>query len=164
MRTTRLAPRAVRRAALLLAATALLAGGCGGDKGTGPGSNPAGTYVLHDIDAQALPVTIHQGPWLDPGSVTFYNKYILQITGGVIELGSDDRFTLTLDGAVNADGVQFAPSTMVTGDYEIDGGEVWFMPDGYGGNGWSASIGNGTVSFDMDLMSKGASLEYSFRR
>lgn len=164
MRITTLRSRGVWLRSLALSAAMLAALGCGGDKGTGPGSNPAGSYVLQEIDDFALPVTIHNGPWLDPVHVTFYNLYNMRITGGVIELGSDDRFSFTLNGSVNADGIQWEPTMYVVGDYGIDDGEIWFEPDDQAGNTLWATIDRGNISFDLDVMSKGAVRDYVFRR
>jgi hypothetical protein len=148
----------------LVAVCLLAAAGCGGDNSTGPSGRITGSYVLRDVDDEGLPVTIHQGPWLDPVNVTFYNKYILQVTGGVIELHDDDRFTMTISADANADGLQWSPTLVLGGSYEVDDGEVWFWVDGYDVPAGSAAISRGIITLTIDLMSKGVSNDLHFRK
>jgi hypothetical protein len=165
MRTTALplSRRSFRAGVLLLLSATVLAIGCGGDQSTGPGKkNVAGTYLLSEVDEAGLPATIHQGPWLDPVNVVFYNQYIMRITGGAIALDPDDRFSLTISAEAYADGLQWTPIFTLTGTYEIDDGELWFWPDGYNIPAGSATIHGRTITLTIDLMTKGIDNDLSF--
>lgn len=154
----------ITRIGVFLMAGLLVTAGCGGDKSTGPDGGITGRYTLRDVDGEGLPVTIHQGPWLDPVNVTFYNKYVMQVTGGTIELGDDDRFTMTISAQANADGLQWSPSLILIGDYDVANGEIRFWPDGYDIAAGSARISRGTITLTIDLMTKGVSNDLHFRR
>lgn len=147
----------------LLGAFVAAAAGCGGGgSSTGPGGNVAGTYVLQNVDLESLPAVIHNGPWLDPINVVFYNLYHLEVTGGSIALDEDDRFAFTLEGFVDADGNYFPRGSTLEGYYEVDGDELWLTPDG--APAIFATIEGRTITLTADIMRKGTANDFAFRR
>lgn len=152
-------------AIVLTVAATFIISGCSSDKGTGPGGDSsAGTYLLSDVDDYAPPVTIHQGPWLDPVSVTFYNKFILQVTGGAIELDDDDTFSINFTVHANGDGKQWGASVHVTGAYVLEGDELWFYPDDENQNPVVAYLNGDTINLTLDFMGKGVANTYHFSK
>lgn len=157
-------PSMLTTARRLILAAALSTMACAGGDGTGPDAGEAGNYSLRNIDLQPPPVTIHHGPWLDRVNVRFYNLYHVEITSGLIELDGDDRFVMTYNGRVVADGQEFATSLTTEGFYEVDGDEIWFTSD-------DATLGTAmgilqgrTITFAVDLMEKGVDNEFVFQR
>lgn len=163
---TRLQRRAVPRTFMLTLAAALLAApGCSSDKGTGPAEKlPAGTYSLHQIDDDAPPVTIHQGPWLDPVNVTFYNKFIVKITGGEVELDDNGQFLMNFTADINGDGQQWSAVLDIAGAYAIEDDEVWFYPEDADLNPVSSPLQNGAITLGIDFMGKGVANYYHFAK
>lgn len=152
-----------RRRGFLFATALLGATACGSDSGTGPGNRLAGTYILEEIGTVELPALIHQGPWLDRTNTRFYNKYIVSIYSGMVELDGGE-FLIELDGSVNADGQTFNNTAEVEGTYEVKGSTISFMPASAPGAVVTARIEDGAIVLPLDLMGKGAQLDYVFRR
>lgn len=152
-----------RRVRTLLLA-AVLAAGCGGGDSAGPNDISAGEYRLSQVDLETLPVTIHHGPWLDPATVTFWNLFHYEITGAVLELDGDDRFILTADWWVVADGEEFAGTVSAEGFYEVEDDEIWLTSDDGTLGSSVGTIAGRTITFEVDIMNKGVPREFVFQR
>lgn len=148
----------------LFLAAALTTTGCAGGEGTGPGAGEAGDYVLTNVDLHPPPATIHHGPWLDRVNVRFYNLYHVEITSGVLALDGDDRFVMTFNGIVVADGQQFATSVTTEGFYEVDGDEIWLTSDHETLGTAVGTLQGRTITFAVDFMQKGVDNEFVFQR
>jgi hypothetical protein len=156
-------PRVTRLMTLMLAATLAGATGCGGDSGTGPAAGPGGHYELRNIDDETVPVEIHNGPYFDPVSGTFYNQFSCTVDGGEIELDEDDgRFTLTFGLTITADGQYASFAYTLVGDYEVQGDQILLQPDD-AGSAW-ASLEGGRIVLPADILGDGIMNEYVFRR
>ena len=156
---------ASRIAAALLALTMIGTTSCtaGGENPTGPGDEHEGFYELSRIDLEPPPVVIHQGPWYDPADGgTFYNRYVVEITGGEISLDDDGRFTMEFSVAIDGDGETFTRHVAFEGTYEIIGDRIEFTTDD-GGGGFAGISGNEIV-MPMDPMGKGVTKNYVFER
>ena len=155
-----------RLTGMLLAALSLGAGGCGvgGTEPTGPGNHHEGLYELSKIDLNPPPVVIHHGPWYDEYSGTFFNLYVVEVLGGEIELEVGERFRLTLSSTVNGDGEMKAAAFTITGNYEIDGDEIWMTADDENLGTTVAQLEDGAIVMRMDPMGKGRPLSFVFER
>lgn len=145
-------------------AAALITTGCSGGGSTGPGPGAAGNYVLKNVDLEPPPVTIHHGPWLDPATVTFWNLFHYEITGAVLELDGDDRFILTFDWSVIADGEPFGGTVSSEGFYEVDGDEIRLTSDDETLGPSVGTIAGRAITFEVDIMNKGAPRDFVFQR
>jgi hypothetical protein len=81
----------------------------------------------------------------------------------MVEL-DDGEFLIELDGSVNADGQTFNNTAEVEGTYEVKGSTISFMPASAPGAVVTARIEDGAIVLPLDLMGKGAQLDYVFRR
>jgi hypothetical protein len=105
---------------VILGAALLALPACGGGGGSPTGPSTAtvtGTYSLEEVDNDELPGVVHRGPYLDPQTGTFYNNYVLEITGGYMELREDETFYVALDISLTIDGQNGE------GTFEMEG--VW---------------------------------------
>ena len=155
----------LRRIRTLIVASVLAIAGCsGGSDSAGPNGISAGEYVLAKVDLETLPATIHNGPWLDPVTVTFWNHFHYEITGAVLELDGDDRFILSFDWSVVADGEEYAGTVSAEGSYEVDGDEIWLASDDEGLGSSVGTIAGRTITFEVEIMNKGVTREFVFQR
>lgn len=139
-------------------------GGGGGDSGTEPSNGPAGTYALRQVDDASLPAVIHQGPWLDRVNVRFYNKLIMQVVDGSIELYDDGTYSMTFDMEYNADGKPGTTSVDREGDYEVQGADIAFRWGSNPPGTFAGRLQGGVITIPLDFMGKGVSNAYAFRR
>ena len=159
--------RAITSRLSLLALAGVLVGpaACGSDGATGPrqqDDTPAGLYRLWGVDAERLPVEIHRGPWLDPETVHFYNRYVVEVTDGVIELDEEDSsFWMELDYDTNGDGVQGHRNLYVEGTYSIVDG-LLMMLSTEGNLGFAEIQSNGKIYFDLDILGIGTFNTFGF--
>jgi hypothetical protein len=154
----------ITRAALVVAASAgLLA--CSGDSSTGPGAGKsAGLYELQNVDQSAPPTIIHKGPWLDKVNTRFYNLMVMTVTGGTIEVEDDGWFYMTFNLDYNADGNRGTTSLEIEGEWKQFGDKIDLIPEGNPNAAWSAIIRNGAIALPLDMMNKGVTNTYTFRR
>jgi hypothetical protein len=158
-----LRPRLTRLMTLMLAATLAAAAGCGGDSGTGPAAGPRGHYDLRSIDDENVPVEIHNGPYFDAASGTFFNQFVCTVEGGELNLDEDDgRFEVTFGLAITADGQYLTLAYTLQGDYEVQGDRILLESDN-AGTAW-ASIEGGLIILPADVLGDGTLNEYVFRR
>lgn len=154
------APRRVRRTvqsgiAALLVATVVACGG-GGDSSTGPSNaDPTGLYSLRQVGKAAIPTQIYRGPLQGIGDMA------VAITGGELTLQDDDRFALAIDLQLTANGQSIPRYVRFEGDYEIDGGTLTLYEDR--GGGVDATIRNGVVTLELDMVGNGTLKPYTFR-
>jgi hypothetical protein len=157
---------ATRLSAALLAVTVIGTVGCssGGSEPTAPTNDSEGTYALARIDLEAPPVIIHRGPWYDAVSGTFYNLFVVQITGGVIELEARNRFSISITGVVTGDGEGGPQTVTIEGTYEIDVGVIKLTADESVFGASEARIAGDGITLSLDLMGKGAYKAFSFEK
>jgi hypothetical protein len=153
---------AFRRAAGLLSLALL--GACPKDSGTDPSNGPAGSYELRQVDDGALPFTIHKGPWLDRVHTRFYNKFVMDVVEGDIELDEGGNYTLDLFFDYVADGTPGNTGVHHKGSYEIDGADITFRWGSNPPGTYLGRIQNGVITIPFDFMGKGVSIGYAFRR
>jgi len=155
------APRRARRwihsgiATLLIGAVV----GCGGsDSSTGPvNADPTGLYSLRQVGKDKIPAQIFRGSL--KGIPVVMN---IGINGGELILQEDQTFSMVLDMTMSADGQQeLRRPVNIYGEYEIDGGQLT-MVDG-AGNEAKATLRNGVITVDLDLVGNGVIKQYTFR-
>ncbi|HEX6049029.1 MAG TPA: hypothetical protein VFZ21_07170 [Gemmatimonadaceae bacterium] len=157
-------PPSFRRAALVLFAGVLTgAVGCGGgDSPTQPQNSPYGEYALRQIDGAAPPVQVHNGPWLDRGSMRFYNNLKLRVTGGEVHLHDDGTFYVGLELSGVGDGEQVADTMEYEAAFKLIDGELILIAEGQ--RVPIGTVEDGEVTFGFDLMGKGVFNQLTFRR
>jgi hypothetical protein len=155
---TLLRPPAVAVTAMLIALA-----GCGGsDTSTGPAADPAGIYTLGGVEYDELPATIHQNPWSDPMTGHFYDKLIVQVTGGVVELAPNGHFSVTLQIFKSGDGVKENLEDVHEGTWTVKGTVVSIRLDN--GEAGEASLQEGVFGLSLDYLRKGAFQTYLFEK
>lgn len=141
--------------AALLVATVVGCGGSG-DSSTGPGNaDPTGLYSLRQVGKNAIPAQIYRGPL--PG----IPDMAVGITGGELVLQDDDRYSLAMDLKLSANGQSIPRILRFEGDYEIEGGTLTLYDDG--GGGLDATLRNGVVTMELDMVGNGTLKQYTFR-
>ena len=131
-------------------------GGSGGDRSTGPGNgDPTGLYSLRQVGNTSIPTQIYRGPLPEIADMA------VGITGGELILEDDDRYTLALDLQLTANGQSIPRYAKFTGDYEIDGGTLTLYHDR--GGGVDATLRNGVVAMQLDMVGNGTLKQYTFR-
>ena len=98
--------RGTRRSFINVAAFMAISACSGGGGPTEPtnGKFVTGTYTLEYIDDEELPVAIHRGAYRDPETGQFWNNFVVEVTGGYIELRQNETFYIAFNVRVNADG------------------------------------------------------------
>jgi len=168
--TTGTRPRwhfATRFSTLLAAATLATTASCsaGGGDPTGPkGDNERGQYSLAKVDLAPPPVTVHWGPYYDPGSGIFYNAYIVDVVNGEIKLLDDHRFTFSLAIAIDGDGERAFTAFQIGGKYEIHGNDILFTADDETAGELRAEIDDGEIELEVDVMGFGDYTQLIFRK
>ena len=98
------APRIYRNVLRLAMGTMLLGmPACSGEPTAPAQKFNTGTYALMAVDDQQLPAVIHNGPYYEPQSGTFFNLFHYEVTAGYIELRDDDTFYAALDILIETD-------------------------------------------------------------
>src|SRR5262245_32307911 len=168
----------VARAAVLLLMAALVSvAGCGGDRATSPApepnSNPnpkpkpdpdgmpPGARELINIDRVELPAMIYDGPASDTQGRS-YDEVTIVVTSGSMEFVSAERFTMTFDLLITADGNVSTKSMSIDGAYEMQGPVFKFHPTDGLDRDFGGSRGNGVVTVHVDLIGSGEANYYNF--
>lgn len=171
--TTRTTPGwhtfATRFSTLLLAAALVGTASCspsGGDP-TGPNDDgeELGRYVLSRVDLGPPPVVIHNGPWFDNATGTFYNVFHVEVVNGEIRLLDGERFSFTLSIGIDGDGQRGFTMVSVNGYYEYfdDDDEIHLISDDDSGE-LIGEISQGEIELEMDLMGKGVQHRLIFQK
>jgi len=168
--TASVAPRRVRptnhrlRASLLAAAVALGASGCiGTDAGTGPTNteDPAGIYVLEQINQRIPPLEIYRGPFRDAvGNV--FDPCLIEIMGGEVLLNEDGTFDLNIVLRFTVDAGSAMQGFSVAGGYDVRGNQIRMT--GENGDHEVATLRNGVLTLTDDVAGIGRNSEFAFRR
>jgi hypothetical protein len=138
--------------ALLVVAVA----GCGGDSSTAPrNTDPVGLYALRQADRNAIPTQIFRGP------LGGYPDFTIGVTGGELVLEDDNSFSLAVDLSLSADGQTIPRIVKINGNYEITGSQLTLT--NAAGTSLDATLRNGVVAMELDLVGNGALKEYTFR-
>lgn len=157
-------PSLGRAGALLLAVTLSGLAACGGaDSGTGPSNDGQyGEYELQQVDGAALPVQVHNGPFLDRVRTRFYNNLKLRVTGGEVHLHDDGNFYMALELSGVGDGEAVDTTSEFEAFYKAVNGELTVVLDGKMVR--IGTVQDGEVTVGLDLMGKGVFNQYTFRR
>jgi hypothetical protein len=137
-------------------------GGGGQNNGSHGGNRPNGIYTLHTIDGADIPVYVHQGPWFDAPNHHFYNRLVIQVTRGIVNLSGDGFFQLSLSVALDKDGVKENAEANLQGRWKLEGETVTITLDG--GQTGTATLRNGTFTIAIDYLGKGKDNMYTFTR
>lgn len=171
--TTRTRPRwhwfATRFSTLLIAAALVGTASCapsGGDP-TGPNDDgeELGRYVLTKVDLGPPPEVIHNGPWFDNETGTFYNLFHVEVVDGEVRLLDGERFTFSISIGIDGDGQLGFTMVTVNGYYEYfdDDNEIHLIADDGTGE-LIGEISQGEIELEMDLMGKGVTNRLIFRK
>jgi hypothetical protein len=144
----------------------VVAQACGSDStsSTSPHNNsdPTGEYALRTVDGQSLPRQISRSPFFDASSGHFYNEYDVTVTGGNIELDELGLIDLWIDFAVVGDGVPGTRHLVASGTYAVQGSQVIATFNGAGSG--QLPLQNGQIDIPMDVLGKGVTNHYDFKR
>jgi hypothetical protein len=161
------ATRAIRRA-ISVGAVAVLAAAqaCASDSTTSPHSNnnsdPKGTYTLQTVDGKSVPHQISWSPYYDRSTGHFYNEFDVVVTDGGIKLDDQGFIDIWLNFAITGDGVPMNGGDEVKGLYEVNGSQVIVTFDG---TNWEPlQLQNGQISIPTDVLGKGVTNTYVFKR
>jgi len=166
-----LATKAVKRAMTVGAAALLVAAqACGSDSPTSTRSNnnnndntdPRGTYTLRTVDGKSLPYQISRSPYRDPETGHFYNELVAVVADGGIRLDELGFIDIWINLKLTGDGVPVPGAREYKGLYDTDGTKVVVTFDGV--NWDPLPIQNGEISIPADLLGKGVSNTYVFKR
>ena len=138
------------------------AGSSTGPKSNPKSSSPMGTYTLRSVDSKNLPVQISRSPYFDVPSHHFYNVFEVNVTKGEIELDELGNITMSIQFATVGDGVPGTAHIDVSGTYQVQDGQVYTSVNGSAPS--LLPIQNGEIALPMDVLQKGVSVVYSFRR
>ena len=155
---------AIRRAVTVCAVAALAAAqACSSDSNTSPRSpDLRGTYALRTVDGKVLPHVISRSPYFDPVATHFYNSLVVSVTDGGMELDELGNFDAWIELSFVGDGTPLADKRSdVQGTYVIQGGQVLVTIDGQTG---VLPIQNGEIDAPFDLLGKGTTNNYVFRK
>ncbi len=158
---------AVRRG-LTLGAVALVAfaQACGSDSSTAPrndNSDPTGIYKLRTVDGKNLPYQISRSPFFDATTGHFYNEYDVTVTGGGWDLDELGFADFWIDLSIKGDGVPMTQHKESFGIYQVQSSGdviVTFFDVGSA----TLPLNNGQIQIPLDLLAKGVSNNYVFRR
>jgi hypothetical protein len=158
-------PLAVFIVFALVAVTLLAALGCGADAGTRPSiDGPSGQYALASIDRVSLPARVFRGSGNDPLTGRFYNQLTIVVNAAEINFFSAERFAIQFDLTVTKDGTTRNTPFYVTGTYEQDDDDIYFVgDDGIEGEFFGA-LDNDAVIMLLDISSTGNGNQYNFSR
>jgi hypothetical protein len=141
--------------------------GCGGaEQVSAPpdDSTPVGKWTLQEIDAATLPATIYDDAWFDEANGHFYNRLVVQITGGDVTVTPDGRFTLAFEVTSNKDGKREISRQRIDGAWWSRVGIVAFRPDDERRDNSIGWLEDGWMMLSIDYMVNGEEKTYAFKR
>ena len=166
----------VARAAILMLTAALVSvAGCGAGGATEPTPDPntnprpktdpdgmpPGVRQLINIDRVELPATIYSGPASDTQGRS-YDQVDIVVIRGSMEFVSVERFAMTFDLMITADGNVSTKSMYIEGTYQMQGPVFKFHPTDGLDRDFGGSRGNGVVTVHVDLIGSGEANYYNF--
>jgi hypothetical protein len=107
------------------------------------------------VGKAAIPAQIYRGPL--PG----IEDMAVAITGGELTLEDDERYELALDLQLTANRQSIPRYAKFAGDYELDGGTLTLYDDR--GGGFDATLRNGVVTMELDMVGNGTLKPYTFK-
>jgi len=165
--TTPAAPRHTTHPTVLrvVALTALLgAVACSGDDSTtGPQApkNPAGSYVLQQVDQKPVPAEIFNGRYYSPYFDITFDPMVVTVTGGEIMLGETGEVEFGVNYSTWTLGTDFRNTFEFTGTYEINGDRIRLDA---ANASFTGSYKNGVITVSLDAYDPAETKKpYAFR-
>jgi hypothetical protein len=99
---------------------------CSGDSSTGPQApkNPAGVYVLQQVDLKSVPAEIFHDKYYSPILDITFDPMVVTVTDGEIILAETGDVEFAVHYSTWALGTAYTDSFKFTGTYEIDGDRI----------------------------------------
>ena len=99
---------------------------CSGDSGTSPQAprNPAGLYVLEQVDQKVVPAEIFHDTYYSPILDVTFDPMVVTVTGGKIVLGGTGDVEFLVNYSTLALGTELTNAFKFTGTYAIDGDRI----------------------------------------
>jgi hypothetical protein len=99
---------------------------CSGDSSTGPqaAKNPAGVYVLQQVDQKLVPAEIFHDRYYSPYLDITFDPMVVTVTDGEIILASTGEVEFVVHYSTSALGTEFTNAFKFTGTYEINGDRI----------------------------------------
>lgn len=124
--------------------------------------DPTGTYRLRSVDGHNIPFQISRSPYYDPNTGHFYNELDVTAADGTVELDELGHIDIWTTYTLKGDGVPLVTSREIQGSYEVDGDQVKITYPNLGSE--TVSFRNGQITVAFDLLGKGTSNNYVFKR
>jgi len=149
----------------LIAITALLGTvACSGeDPSTAPQSpkNPAGVYVLKQVDQKVIPAEIFRGTYYSPVLDITFDPMIVTVTGGGIVLDGSGNVQFAVNYSTWGLGTEFTNTLKFDGTYAIVGDEIRLDA---ANASFTGSYTNGVITVSLDAYDPAETMKpYSFR-
>ena len=122
---------------------------CSGDSSTGPQApkNPAGLYVLQQVDRKSVPAEIFNGKYYSPYLDITFDPMVVTVTGGEITLTDAGDVEFAVNYSTWALGTEFRNSLKFTGTYEINGDRIRLDA---ANASFTGSYKNGVITLSLD--------------
>ena len=148
----------------VFAITALLGTvACSGDSSTGPQApkNPAGSYVLQQVDQKPVPAEIFHDKYYSPILDITFDPMVVTVTDGKIILGGTGDVEFAVNYSTWGLGTEFTNSFKFTGTYEIDGDRIRLDA---ANASFTGSYRNGVITVSLDAYDPAETTKtYAFR-
>ena len=162
--------RAIRNMLAAVAAVAIVAtAACGADKKSGstgpdevpPSGSVTGLYALKSVGGHALPAVLIDEDVSDEGQ-TFHLK--VEILNGSVMLKAGGQYDASTEIRFTVDGQSQTESGQSSGTYSRSGSTITFNSSDDEIGSFSASIGNGQITAQIDMVGTGQSKAFVFKK
>lgn len=136
---------------------------CSGDSSTGPQApkNPAGLYVLQQVDRKPVPAEIFHGKYYSPYLDITFDPMVVTVTDGKINLVDTGNVEFAVHYSTWALGTEFVNSYKFTGTYEITGDQIRLDA---ANASFTGSYKNGVITLSLDAYDPAETKKtYAFR-